>query len=103
MNQQPMIPFLNQNANGPKLGVNEAAWMVTVSAIYLVFMLLVGVFFYKILVINKKCQIPWYGFAVFLMVLVVILGLVGISGLIMSSVQLSASLNMAEQQKSRRS
>ena len=94
-----MISFpLNQNAS-PDISAPQASWMLTMSIIYLIFMLLVGAFFYKILVVNKKCHIPWYGSGVFLMVLVVILGFLGIAGVIMSSIQLSYSLKIDEQRK----
>lgn len=90
----------NQNEYGTEnLPVDQAAWMLTVSVVYLFFMLLVCVFFYKILFMNKGSKIPWYGFGVFLFVLAAIAVCFLIAGVVLSSIQMSYSLQMEEKRK----
>lgn len=101
--QKSMMPGIAFPPQGGSYGndvipVDAAAWMVTGSSIYLVFMALVWTFFYKIL-FNNKSGIPWYGFGVVLIVLVTIAVLFGIAGVVMSSIQLSYSLDVAEKHK----
>lgn len=100
-NGMPAIAFPpNQNAYGTDLiTVDQAAWMLTGTVIYLVFVLLVWVFFYKILFMSKGAHIPWWGFGVLLIVLVTIAVFFGIAGVVMSSIQMSYSLQMSEKYK----
>ena len=99
-NGMPGIAFpLQQNAYGTdSITVDQAAWMLTGTVLYLVFTLLVWIFLYKILFMNKS-HIPWYGFGVLLIVLVTIAVFFNIAGVVMSSIQMSYSLQMAEKYK----
>lgn len=69
----------------------SASWDLAVACIYLAFVVLIWVFFYKILfAAGGQCkQIPWYGFGIFLFVLCTISVLFAIAFLITSSIRLS--------------
>ena len=88
---QPTFPEKVADFLGPaQMNSAAASWTVTASALYLVFIGLVWVFFYKLLFHHKgNVHVPWYGFGIFLFIITTLFVFVAIASLITSSITLS--------------
>ena len=75
-----------------KQSPNASAWMVVGATISLVFIILIWCFFYKVLVQYsppKGHHVPWYGFGIFLFIIVTIYVFFALAYLVGSSIMLS--------------
>ena len=89
--KQPRKNYMNDYMGSFQMSSESASWAVAAAVLFLVFVLLTWIFFYKILFGHgKHCkQIPWYGFGVFLFIIATIYVFIAIAFLVTASIQLA--------------
>ena len=85
---QPLMNMMQGSPNGVEYA---ASWALAASIVWLIFLALVFMFFYRILFPSgaNRCYIPWRPFGIFLFIIVILFIILGIFGFVTSAILVS--------------